>query len=102
MHGLHELQRFAVNLSWSRPVVMVANPGVGEGELGLAGEKIDQAREVVPVPDVVRRQIGEEGAAAAIGPGVQGTTKALVGVEANDSYPWVGEERCQDGLGVVR
>ena len=81
---------------------MMANPGVGEGEFGLAGEKIDQARQVVPVPDVVRRQIGDEGAAAGIESGVQGATQALVGIEANAPHPWVVEERRQDGLGVVR
>ena len=31
VHGLHELQRLAVDLARSRPIVMMANSGVGEG-----------------------------------------------------------------------
>ena len=39
MHGLHELQRLALDLPRGRPVVVMANPRVGEHQIGLAGEE---------------------------------------------------------------
>jgi hypothetical protein len=91
--GLHELQAVLLGRAGRR----AAGPAdAGPGERCPGGERVDEPRQVLAVPHVVGRQVGDERCGRGVEPGVESGSQSAVGVVPAQPDPGVvghGAER---------